>query len=40
LETHTHVQGFTGFHDLAEFTAEDDGTVDLGEQVLLPLNGD
>jgi 4-hydroxyphenylpyruvate dioxygenase len=48
LEAHTRVQGFTGFHEFAEFTADDVGTVDSGlnsvvlasdnEQVLLPLN--
>ena len=49
LEAHTRIAGFTGFHEFAEFTAEDVGTVDSGlnsvvlasddEQVLLPLNG-
>jgi len=48
LEAHNRVKGFTGFHEFAEFTAEDVGTVDSGlnsvvlasdsEQVLLPLN--
>jgi 4-hydroxyphenylpyruvate dioxygenase len=39
LEAHTCVQGFTGFHEFAEFTAEDVGTIlDSGKQVLLPLN--
>lgn len=43
-----HVSSFTGFHEFAEFTAEDVGTVDSGlnsvvlasdsESVLLPLN--
>uniref|UniRef100_A0A7S4IYZ2 4-hydroxyphenylpyruvate dioxygenase n=1 Tax=Odontella aurita TaxID=265563 RepID=A0A7S4IYZ2_9STRA len=47
-EAADHVRGFTGFHDFAEFTAEDVGTVDSGlnsvvlasdaEDVLLPLN--
>jgi 4-hydroxyphenylpyruvate dioxygenase len=47
-ETLTHVSAFTGFHEFAEFTAEDVGTVDSGlnsvvlasnsEDVLLPLN--
>ena len=44
----TYVQSFTGFHEFAEFTSEDVGTVDSGlnsvvlasdsEDVLLPLN--
>ena len=48
LEAHNRIKGFTGFHEFAEFTAEDVGTVDSGlnsvvlasdsEQVLLPLN--
>lgn len=48
LEAYERVKGFTGFHEFAEFTAEDVGTVDSGlnsvvlasdsEQVLLPLN--
>ena len=48
LEAYNRVKGFTGFHEFAEFTAEDVGTVDSGlnsvvlasdsEQVLLPLN--
>jgi len=43
-----YISGFTGFHEFAEFTAEDVGTVDSGlnsvvlasdsEDVLLPLN--
>lgn len=47
-EALTHVSGFTGFHEFAEFTAEDVGTVDSGlnsvvlasdsEDVLLPIN--
>jgi len=48
LETLTKVAGYTGFHEFAEFTSEDVGTVDSGlnsvvlasdsEDVLLPLN--
>jgi 4-hydroxyphenylpyruvate dioxygenase len=48
LEAHNRIKAFTGFHEFAEFTAEDVGTVDSGlnsvvlasdsEQVLLPLN--
>ena len=48
LKTVNYVVGFTGFHEFAEFTAEDVGTVDSGlnnlvlannnEYVLLPLN--
>jgi 4-hydroxyphenylpyruvate dioxygenase len=48
LEAYERVKGFTGFHEFAEFTAEDVGTVDSGlnsvvlasdsENVLLPLN--
>jgi len=48
LATLTYVQSFTGFHEFAEFTSEDVGTVDSGlnsvvlasdtEDVLLPLN--
>ena len=48
LETVDYVAGFTGFHEFAEFTAEDVGTVDSGlnsmvlannnEFVLLPIN--
>lgn len=48
LEAHNRIKGFTGFHEFAEFTADDVGTVDSGlnsvvlasdsEQVLLPLN--
>lgn len=48
LEAHERIKAFTGFHEFAEFTAEDVGTVDSGlnsvvlasdsEQVLLPLN--
>jgi|APIni6443716594_1056825.scaffolds.fasta_scaffold810280_1 hypothetical protein len=38
-DAHTRVQGFTGFHEFAEFMAEDVGTVlDSGKQVLLLLN--
>lgn len=48
LEAVNHIAGFTGFHEFAEFTAEDVGTVDSGlnsmvlannnEHVLLPVN--
>lgn len=48
LETVNYVMDFTGFHEFAEFTAEDVGTVDSGlnsivlannnEYVLLPIN--
>lgn len=48
LETVNYIGGFTGFHEFAEFTAEDVGTVDSGlnsmvlasnnEMVLLPVN--
>ena len=48
LETYTYIKNFTGFHEFAEFTSEDVGTVDSGlnsvvlasdsENVLLPLN--
>ena len=48
LETVDYIARFTGFHEFAEFTAEDVGTVDSGlnsmvlasnnEKVLLPLN--
>eukprot|EP00736_Rhodelphis_marinus_P006274 Rmarinus@m.4843 len=48
LETVEYVTGFTGFHEFAEFTAEDVGTVDSGlnsmvlannsETVLMPVN--
>lgn len=48
LEALTYASSFTGFHEFAEFTAEDVGTVDSGlnsvvlasdtEDVLLPLN--
>jgi 4-hydroxyphenylpyruvate dioxygenase len=48
MEALEHVSAFTGFHEFAEFTAEDVGTVDSGlnsvvlasdtEDVLLPLN--
>eukprot|EP00210_Caulerpa_lentillifera_P006230 g5951.t1 len=48
LQTANYVAGFTGFHEFAEFTAEDVGTVDSGlnslvlannnEFVMLPLN--
>ena len=48
LEVVNYVAGFTGFHEFAEFTAEDVGTVDSGlnsmvlanneEMVLLPIN--
>lgn len=48
LETVDYIMGFTGFHEFAEFTAEDVGTVDSGlnsmvlacnnEMVLLPVN--
>jgi len=48
LSTLTYVQSFTGFHEFAEFTSDDVGTVDSGlnsvvlasdtEDVLLPLN--
>ncbi|GAX28478.1 4-hydroxyphenylpyruvate dioxygenase [Fistulifera solaris] len=47
-EALTHIQKFTGFHEFAEFTPEDVGTVESGlnsvvlasdsEDVLLPLN--
>lgn len=48
LTTLTHVASFTGFHEFAEFTADDVGTVESGlnsvvlasdsEGILLPLN--
>jgi 4-hydroxyphenylpyruvate dioxygenase len=48
IEAITYVSNFTGFHQFAEFTAEDVGTVDSGlnsmvlgnnnEMVLLPFN--
>lgn len=48
LSALTYVQSFTGFHEFAEFTSEDVGTVDSGlnsvvlasdmEDVLIPLN--
>ena len=48
LETVDYIARFTGFHEFAEFTAEDVGTVDSGlnsmvlasndERVLLPVN--
>ncbi|GMH42765.1 hypothetical protein BSKO_10684 [Bryopsis sp. KO-2023] len=48
LETVNYMMGFTGFHEFAEFTAEDVGTVESGlnsmvlannnETVLLPVN--
>mmetsp|Transcript_41246 Transcript_41246/g.61047 ORF Transcript_41246/g.61047 Transcript_41246/m.61047 type:complete len:482 (-) Transcript_41246:1069-2514(-) len=48
FEAHEYVSKFSGFHEFAEFTAEDVGTVDSGlnsvvmagdnENVLLPLN--
>eukprot|EP00882_Tetradesmus_deserticola_P000513 GHRQ01000565.1.p1 GENE.GHRQ01000565.1~~GHRQ01000565.1.p1 ORF type:complete len:514 (+),score=218.98 GHRQ01000565.1:154-1542(+) len=48
IEHLEHVMGFTGFHEFAEFVAEDVGTVDSGlnsmvlannnEMVLLPIN--
>jgi 4-hydroxyphenylpyruvate dioxygenase len=47
-EAYSRILGFTGFHEFAEFTSEDVGTVDSGlnsvvlasdtEQVLLPIN--
>jgi len=47
-EAHSRIRAFTGFHEFAEFTSEDVGTVDSGlnsvvlasdsEEVLLPLN--
>lgn len=47
-EAYSRIQAFTGFHEFAEFTSEDVGTVDSGlnsvvlasdsEEVLLPLN--
>eukprot|EP00536_Pseudo-nitzschia_multiseries_P010436 jgi/Psemu1/258990/estExt_Genewise1Plus.C_3180067 len=47
-EAHSRIRKFTGFHEFAEFTSEDVGTVDSGlnsvvlasdsEEVLLPLN--
>eukprot|EP00531_Pseudo-nitzschia_arenysensis_P001678 CAMPEP_0116127852 /NCGR_PEP_ID=MMETSP0329-20121206/7052_1 /TAXON_ID=697910 /ORGANISM="Pseudo-nitzschia arenysensis, Strain B593" /LENGTH=527 /DNA_ID=CAMNT_0003621961 /DNA_START=163 /DNA_END=1746 /DNA_ORIENTATION=+ len=47
-ETYSRILGFTGFHEFAEFTSEDVGTVDSGlnsvvlasdsEEVLLPIN--
>ena len=47
-EAYSRIQKFTGFHEFAEFTTEDVGTVDSGlnsvvlasdsEEVLLPLN--
>lgn len=48
FEAHNRIAKFTGFHEFAEFTTEDVGTVDSGlnsvvlasdkEEVLLPLN--
>merc|ERR1711966_267246 len=48
ISTAQHLAAMTGFHEFAEFTAEDVGTVDSGlnsvvlasnnERVLLPLN--
>lgn len=48
LEAHNEIKKFTGFHEFAEFTSDDVGTVDSGlnsvvlasdsEDVLLPLN--
>jgi 4-hydroxyphenylpyruvate dioxygenase len=48
LETYERIKTFTGFHEFAEFTSEDVGTVDSGlnsvvlasdsEEVLLPIN--
>jgi len=48
LEVVNYISGFTGFHEFAEFTADDVGTVDSGlnsmvlanneEMVLLPIN--
>lgn len=48
METLAHLSNFTGFHEFAEFTAEDVGTMESGlnsvvlasdsEDVLLPLN--
>lgn len=48
LEAVNYICGFTGFHEFAEFTAEDVGTVDSGlnsmvlannsEMILLPIN--
>jgi 4-hydroxyphenylpyruvate dioxygenase len=47
-QAYSHIQQFTGFHEFAEFTSEDVGTVESGlnsvvlasdkEHVLLPLN--
>jgi 4-hydroxyphenylpyruvate dioxygenase len=47
-EAHEHIKQFTGFHEFAEFTTEDVGTVESGlnsvvlasdsEDVLLPIN--
>jgi 4-hydroxyphenylpyruvate dioxygenase len=47
-EVYSHIQNFTGFHEFAEFTSEDVGTVDSGlnsvvlasdsEAILLPIN--
>ena len=47
-EVYSRILGFTGFHEFAEFTSEDVGTVDSGlnsvvlasdnEEVLLPIN--
>jgi 4-hydroxyphenylpyruvate dioxygenase len=47
-EVHSHIQKFTGFHEFAEFTSADVGTVDSGlnsvvlasdsEEILLPIN--
>ena len=47
-ETVNYIMGFTGFHEFAEFTAEDVGTVDSGlnsmvlasnnQMVLTPIN--
>ena len=48
LETAQYIMNMTGFHEFAEFTAEDVGTLDSGlnsmvlasnaENVLLPIN--
>jgi 4-hydroxyphenylpyruvate dioxygenase len=48
LEAVEYIMGFTGFHEFAEFTAEDVGTIDSGlnsmvlannnEMVLIPIN--
>merc|ERR1712176_771197 len=47
-EAYSRIMGFTGFHEFAEFTSDDVGTVDSGlnsvvlasdsEEVLLPIN--